>query len=112
MIQGKPRTKKPSSFCFTFANILIWIWYANRFKGELYGVGTNHTKYKTNYVPKSNNNGNGISSGGANSTNNNNNNTNQYPQLQFSSTVHYPASGNFPITQSPATTAFGYDEAY
>jgi hypothetical protein len=71
----------------------------NRFKGELYGVGSNHTKYKNKYPPSTNNN------------NQNNGITNpQHPQLQFSSTVHYPAS--MALTQSPATTTFGYDEGY
>lgn len=45
-----------------------------KFKGELFGLGTNHTKYKSKY---SSNNGNGGSTG-------------QGPQqLQYSNTVHY-----------------------
>lgn len=67
-----------------------------RFKGELFGVGTNHTKHKIKYPPPGST-GNG-SSGSA------------YPTLQYSSAVHYPSSQNNNIMHSPAT--FGYEEGY
>lgn len=72
-----------------------------RFKGELYGMGSNHTKYKTSKY-QGNNNGNG----------NNNGMAIPHPQLQFSSMVHYPPSLQMNITQSPATSNFGYEEGY
>jgi len=78
----------------------------SRFKGELFGVGTNHTKYKTKYTPPTNN----ITNNNLNNNDSNNSNhgnivmNGQYPQLQFSSSAHYPAhdyrhitSANIPI---------------
>lgn len=64
-----------------------------KFKGELFGIGNNHTKYK----PK--NNGNGSSN-------------NQHPQLQYSSTVHYPHTPQLNMNQIAANNNFGYDEGY
>ncbi len=71
----------------------------NRFKGELYGVGSNHTKYKSKYQPSNNSTSNG----------------NGPYQLQFSSSVHYPASQTLTLAQTTGnlgTTTFGYEEAY
>jgi hypothetical protein len=78
----------------------------SRFKGELYGLGTNHTKYKSAKY-SSNPNGNGNNNNSSNATAQSN-----HPQLQFSATVHYPANLQMNLTQSPATTAFGYEEGY
>jgi CCR4-NOT transcription complex subunit 7/8 len=54
-----------------------------KFKGELFGLGTNHTKYK----PK----GYGLQGQGGSNNNNNNSNT---PALQYSSSVHYGTNNN------------------
>jgi CCR4-NOT transcription complex subunit 7/8 len=68
----------------------------SKFKGELYGVGTNHTKHKNKF-----------GTNGANGTA-----SAPYPTLQYSSAVHYPSSAGINITQSPAGTNFGYEEGY
>lgn len=73
----------------------------DKFKGELYGVGTNYGKYKK--YPG--NNGSGAGS---------------HPALQFSTAVHYPTTGhhamlnvnNQMVPQSPAPAHFGYEEGY
>jgi hypothetical protein len=83
----------------------------SKFKGELYGVGTNYGKYKR---PS----GTGVAAGNGNTSNVSGGGVSQHPALQFSSTVHYPSSGhvmlnnanNIALTQSPA--AFGYEEGY
>jgi len=64
-----------------------------KFKGELFGIGNNHTKYK----PKNNGNG---------------NSNNQQPQLQYSSTVHYPHTPQLNMNQIASNNNFGYDEGY
>jgi CCR4-NOT transcription complex subunit 7/8 len=64
----------------------------SKFKGELFGLGNNHTKYK----PK---NGNGS-------------NNNQQPQLQYSNTVHYPHTPQLNMNQITQGNNFGYDEVY
>jgi hypothetical protein len=112
MIQGKS-----SFFFYSFVLIFCSLRLScfARFKGELYGVGSNHTKYKTNKYSSSTNNGN----------NNGNNNSNsggqlgggmimsQHPQLQFSSAVHYPTNLQMNnLTNSPAPSSFGYEEGY
>lgn len=68
----------------------------SKFKGELYGVGTNHTKYKSGKY----------SSGPSLAP------PMPPPALQFSSTVHYPAGLSMSMSSSPAPVNFGYDEAY
>lgn len=102
MIHGKLTFSFPSFY-------LILDPVLSRFKGELYGVGSNHTKYKTKYPAGTAPNGNG---GGNNGFVNGGVTVNQHPQLQFSSAVHYPASLQMNFTQSPAPATFGYEEGY
>eukprot|EP01031_Cornospumella_fuschlensis_P019570 gene19570-23975_t len=75
----------------------------SKFKGELYGVGTNYSKYKSKYN----------SSSAAPAPNP------SHPALQFSASVHYPAGGAHAmmqgaggVPQSPAPQSFGYEEGY
>lgn len=78
----------------------------SKFKGELYGVGTNFAKFKTNKYP------------GGGALNSQNNGLGGYPVMQFSSSVHNPNAGghamltNQMLTQSPAPAQFGYEEGY
>jgi len=66
---------------------------SDKFCGELFGLGNNHTKYK----PK----------------NHNGNNNSQQPQLQYSSSVHYPHTPQLSMNQiSQGNSNFGYDEGY
>ncbi len=87
-----------SMFYFKDVDKSWFMWLLNyfyRFKGELFGVGSNHTKYKSKYPVN-----NAAASSGP-------------PALQFSSTVHYPANlAALPITHSPAPGNFGYEEGY
>ncbi len=74
-----------------------------RFRGELFGLGNNHTKYK----PK----------GGAGGANHNGNQQSAAaPQLQYSNTVHYPHAPQLSMNQISASNGsngnFGYDEGY
>jgi CCR4-NOT transcription complex subunit 7/8 len=90
-----------------------------KYCGELFGLGTNHTKYKSkNYNNNNNNNNNNNSSGGNNSNNNNNNNNNNgQHQLQYNSSVHYGTGNNGPqqgstMQSSTSMSSFGYEEQY
>lgn len=66
----------------------------HRFKGELFGLGSNHTKYKSKTYGQSNgSNGNGAQ------------------QLQYSTSVHYPVGMNG-HNQALAPANFTYDEGY
>lgn len=69
-----------------------------KFKGELFGVGTNHTKHKTKYPSTTSLNG--ISQA-------------NYPTLQYNSAVHYPPSLSGQMMHSAASgTNFGYEDGY
>jgi hypothetical protein len=63
-----------------------------RFKGELFGLGSNHTKYKSKTYGQ--NNGNGAQ------------------QLQYSTSVHYPTGMNGSANQTMAPGNFSYEEGY
>eukprot|EP00349_Pseudokeronopsis_sp_Brazil_P009462 CAMPEP_0202969004 /NCGR_PEP_ID=MMETSP1396-20130829/14595_1 /ASSEMBLY_ACC=CAM_ASM_000872 /TAXON_ID= /ORGANISM="Pseudokeronopsis sp., Strain Brazil" /LENGTH=351 /DNA_ID=CAMNT_0049696053 /DNA_START=12 /DNA_END=1064 /DNA_ORIENTATION=- len=71
----------------------------SRFKGELYGVGTNHTKHKIKYPSTTSLNG--MAQTG-------------YPTLQYNSAVHYPPNLSSSMMHSAAAAAnnFGYEEGY
>jgi CCR4-NOT transcription complex subunit 7/8 len=69
----------------------------SKFKGELFGLGANHTKYKSKYNQNNNN-------------NNNNSNSGQ-PQIQYSTNVHYSTS-SVHNHQTMAPGNFTYEEAY
>lgn len=72
----------------------------SKFKGELFGVGTNYAKFKGKYPGAGNSNGNGTAS-------------NNHMPLQFSTSVHYPGGGTGTVnSMSPAPAQFGYDESY
>lgn len=64
-----------------------------RFKGELFGLGSNHTKYKSKSY-----NANNIGA--------------QQQQLQYSTTVHYPSGVNGHGNQTMAPGNFTYEEGY
>eukprot|EP00598_Pedospumella_elongata_P006391 CAMPEP_0184967254 /NCGR_PEP_ID=MMETSP1098-20130426/689_1 /TAXON_ID=89044 /ORGANISM="Spumella elongata, Strain CCAP 955/1" /LENGTH=338 /DNA_ID=CAMNT_0027488679 /DNA_START=127 /DNA_END=1143 /DNA_ORIENTATION=- len=62
-----------------------------KFKGELFGLGTNHTKYKSKSYGQQNNNG-------------------AAQQLQYSTSVHYGTGTHTNQTVAPGN--FTYDEGY
>lgn len=67
-----------------------------RFRGELFGLGTNHTKYKSKAA--------GGASGAANGAT---------PQLQYNTSVHYPHAPPVSMGQLAANGSngnFAYDE--
>jgi hypothetical protein len=84
----------PNCCCIISLLIRCVIIFVFRFKGELFGVGTNHTKYKSGKYSAP------ISS--------------LPPSLQFSSSVHYPAAMPAALSNacSPAPGNFGYDDNY
>eukprot|EP01038_Epipyxis_sp_PR26KG_P007949 gene7949-10785_t len=65
----------------------------SRFKCELFGMGNNHTKYKSKPYP------------------NNSNASSQPQQLMYNNAVHYPISGNIPVGVQGGN-GFAYDENY
>lgn len=72
-----------------------------KFKGELYGVGTNYAKYKSKYPAGTSAPTTAVS----------------HPTLQFSTTVHYPSGQHAMLSsqmlnQGPAPAQFGYEEGY
>lgn len=71
------------------------LWFLNclRFKGELFGLGSNHTKYKSKNYGQSNGNG-------------------GQQQLQYSTSVHYPMGMNGHNNQTMAPGNFTYEEGY
>jgi hypothetical protein len=84
-----------------------------RFKGELYGVGSNHTKYKTNKYSTNSGNNNGSNNSNTGNGQQGGMIMSQHPQLQFSSAVHYPTNLQMNnLANSPAPVNFGYEEGY
>lgn len=68
-----------------------------KFKGELFGIGNNHTKYKSkNYSQSQNSNGNAA----------------QQQQLQYNSTVHYPAGSSGAGNNMVSSSNFTYEDGY
>lgn len=90
-----------------------------KFRGELFGLGTNHTKYKAkNYVSNGNQNGN---NGNGNTNTNSNSNTTitsststshlsspQQSQLQYYTNVHYPSQQ----VSHHGSGGYGYSEEF
>jgi hypothetical protein len=70
-----------------------------RFKGELFGLGSNHTKYKSKTY-------------GQNNGSNGSNGAQQQQQLQYSTSVHYGTGGMSGHNQTMAPGNFTYDEGY
>lgn len=70
-----------------------------KFKGELFGLGSNHTKYKSKTY-------------GQNNGSNGSNGAQQQQQLQYSTSVHYGTGGMSGHNQTMAPGNFTYDEGY
>lgn len=84
-------------FCL-IRRFILYIALLRRFKGELFGVGTNHTKHKTKYPSTTSLNG---------------MTQNGYPALQYNSAVHYPPSLSGTMMHNAAAgNNFGYEEGY
>ena len=65
----------------------------SKFRGELFGLGTNHTKYKGKSYSNNGSNGNGSSAG---------------TSIQYYNNVHYPPQHS----GLSGSTAYGYQEEY
>ncbi len=87
----------------------------SKYKGELFGMGNNHTKYKSkNYIPggSGNNNGGGGSSSSASSSNLSgmlgSSNSNSMSNLQYYGNVHYPPQHQF----NHSTNNYGFADDF
>ena len=85
--------------------IILFFLVIFRFRGELFGIGSNHTKYKSKPAP--------YSSSSSNGQNNSTTNSNGQQQLQYATSVHYASgSGMNGHNQTMAPGNFTYDEGY